>query len=139
MQHSSPLNTISHKNAPQQKRPKNLNLLSVKFPMSAVMSVGHRAAGILLFFSLPYFLYLLQLSLTNEAGFVMAREELQSPLVKLFGLIVIWSLAHHFLAGIRYFLLDLDIGIEKNQAQKSAVAVMIAGFLVFAGFAMLLF
>ena len=130
MQHTSQLSN---------KRPKNLNLLSIKFPMSAVMSVGHRAAGILLFLSLPYFLYLLQISLANEAGFALAKAELQGPVIKIFGLIVIWALAHHFFAGIRYFLLDLDIGIKKNQAQKTAVGVMVAGFVVFSVFFFALF
>lgn len=114
-----------------KKRPKNLNLLSVKFPMSAVMSVGHRAAGVLLFLSLPYFIYIFQLSLTNEAGFMQAKDLLQSPLVKIFCLITIWALAHHFIAGLRYFLLDIDIGIEKKWAQKTALFVMVAGFVVF--------
>ena len=121
------------------KRPKNLNLLTVKFPMSAILSVGHRAAGILLFLSLPYFLYLLQMSLSHEAGFAFAKAELRGPVIKLFGLLVIWALAHHFFAGIRYFLLDVDIGIDKNQAQKTAVLVMIAGFLVFGLFSLLFF
>jgi succinate dehydrogenase / fumarate reductase cytochrome b subunit len=114
-----------------KKRPKNLDLLSVKFPMSAVMSVGHRAAGILLFLSLPYFIYIFQLSLFNEEGFMQAKSELQGPLAKMFFLIAIWALAHHFLAGIRYLLLDVDIGIEKKWAQKTAVLVMVSGFIIF--------
>lgn len=115
----------------RKMRPKNLNLLSVRFPMSAIMSVGHRAAGILLFLSLPYFIYIFQLSLTDEAGFMQAKALLQSPLVKMFCLITIWALAHHFIAGLRYFLLDIDIGIEKKWAQKTAIFVMVAGFVVF--------
>jgi len=120
------------------QRPKNLNLLSVKFPLSAIMSVGHRAAGIFLFLALPYFLYFFQISLTNEAGFMRAQLEMQEPLVKIIGLIAIWALSHHFFAGIRYFLLDLDIGIEKSRAQKSALIVMILGFLTFVFFAFVL-
>lgn len=114
-----------------KKRPKNLNLLSVKFPMAAVMSVGHRAAGVLLFVALPYFIYIFQLSMTSESGFIQAKSALDGPIVKLFCLISIWALAHHFFAGIRYFLLDVDIGIEKQWAQKSAVLVMVLGFAVF--------
>jgi succinate dehydrogenase / fumarate reductase cytochrome b subunit len=113
------------------RRPKNLNFFTIKFPMSAIMSVGHRAAGILLFFSLPYYLYLLQLSLSDEAGFILAKELLQQPLDQFMGLMLSWALIHHFLAGIRYFFLDFDLGIKKNQAQNSAMGVMISGFLVF--------
>ncbi len=123
----------------KHQRPKNFNLLSIKFPLSAVMSVGHRAAGIFLFLALPYFLYFFQISLTNEDGFMRAQLEIQTPLVKIFGLISIWALAHHFFAGIRYFLLDLDIGIEKDRAHKSALMGIISGFLIFSIFAILLF
>ncbi len=114
-----------------KKRPKNLNLRSVKFPMSAIMSVGHRAAGLLLFLSLPYFIYLFQLSMANETEFMQIKAELQSPVIKLFFLIIIWAFAHHFFAGIRYFLLDVDIGIDKKWAQKTAALVMISGFIIF--------
>ena len=122
-----------------EKRPKNLNLLSVKFPMSAVMSVGHRAAGILLFLLLPYLLYLLQLSLNNQTDFLLVKEQLQSPMAKFFSLIIIWSLVHHFLAGIRYFLLDVDVGIEKHLAQKTAVFVMAGSFMIVILFALFFF
>ncbi len=122
-----------------EKRPKNLNLLSVKFPMSAVMSVGHRAAGILLFLLLPYLLYLLQLSLNNETDFLLVKEQLQSPMAKFFSLIIIWALVHHFLAGIRYFLLDVDVGIEKHLAQKTAVFVMAGSFMIVILFALFFF
>ena len=122
-----------------EKRPKNFNLLSVKFPMSAVMSVGHRAAGILLFLLLPYLLYLLQLSLNNETDFLLVKEQLQSPIAKFFSLIIIWSLVHHFLAGIRYFLLDIDVGIEKHLAQKTAVFVMAGSFMIVILFALFFF
>ena len=112
------------------QRPKNLNLLTVKFPMSAIMSVGHRASGILMFLSLPWLIYLFQLSLTNESGFELARQELSGPFGKILAVLLIWSLAHHFIAGIRYFLLDVDIGIDKKNAQRSALWVMIGGVVV---------
>ena len=122
-----------------KSRPKNLNLLSVRFPLSAIMSVGHRAAGMLLFLALPWFLYLLQLSLSGESGFLQVKNDLNSIWLKLIILVFIWALAHHFIAGIRYFLLDLDIGIERQTAQKSALLVMILGVLLTAIAAFFLF
>ncbi len=122
-----------------KNRPKNLNLLSVRFPLSAVMSVDHRASGILLFLALPYFLYLLQLSLSGENGFLQVKNNLNSTWLKMLMLVFIWALAHHFIAGIRYFLLDMDIGIERQTAQKSALLVMILGVLVTAIAAFFLF
>lgn len=118
----------------QPERPKNLDLTSIRFPVAAIMSVGHRASGILMFLATPYFLYLLQLSLTSESGFQLAIDALQGPVVKLIAFAFIWVLAHHILAGIRYFLLDLDIGIDKQIAQQTALAVIIGGVIAFAGF-----
>jgi succinate dehydrogenase / fumarate reductase cytochrome b subunit len=48
-----------------------------------------------------------------------------NPIVKLFILALIWSFLHHFCAGIRFLMLDLHKGIEKNQIQKSAVTVLV--------------
>ena len=120
-------------------RPKNLDLTSIKFPVAAIMSVGHRASGILLFLATPYFLYLLQLSLTSETGFHLALQALHGPVVKIIGIAFIWGLVHHMLAGIRYFLLDLDIGLDKHTAQRSALVVIVSGIIIFAGFALYLF
>jgi len=39
---------------------------------------------------------------------------------------MVWAIVHHFLAGIRYLLLDLDIAIEKASSNMSAWIVLIA-------------
>jgi succinate dehydrogenase / fumarate reductase cytochrome b subunit len=45
--------------------------------------------------------------------------------VKLILLGLMWSYLHHFCMGIRILLLDMHIGIEKEQAWASAVAVLV--------------
>ena len=42
---------------------------------------------------------------------------------------VAWAYAHHFFAGLRYLLLDVHVGIAKEPARKSAVAVLALGLL----------
>jgi succinate dehydrogenase / fumarate reductase cytochrome b subunit len=37
---------------------------------------------------------------------------------------LLWAFVHHFCAGIRFLLLDLHIGIEKDAARKSAGVVL---------------
>ena len=44
--------------------------------------------------------------------------------MKLICLGLIWGYLHHFCAGIRYLLLDLEIGVDKAAANRSAVSVM---------------
>jgi succinate dehydrogenase / fumarate reductase, cytochrome b subunit len=38
-------------------------------------------------------------------------------------LVLIWSLLHHLVAGIRYLILDLHIGLDLGSARASALAV----------------
>jgi succinate dehydrogenase / fumarate reductase, cytochrome b subunit len=37
----------------------------------------------------------------------------------------VWGYLHHFCAGVRYLLLDLHIGLEKQQSHNSAVSVIV--------------
>ena len=57
------------------------------------------------------------------------------PLVKLGMLGFIWSYCHHFCAGIRYLLLDLDIGIDLKTARLTSWIVIVAGLALTAFFA----
>ncbi len=42
---------------------------------------------------------------------------------KLLLVLLIWGFLHHLVAGIRYLLLDLHIGIDLKSARASAIAV----------------
>jgi succinate dehydrogenase / fumarate reductase cytochrome b subunit len=57
---------------------------------------------------------------------------MQQPVLQLFLLVAVWALVHHFLAGIRYLLLDFDIGIDKTGSNISAWAVLIIEVLIVA-------
>ncbi|MES9900113.1 MAG: succinate dehydrogenase, cytochrome b556 subunit [Sedimenticola sp.] len=107
-------------------RPVFLNLLQFRFPMAAIMSVGHRVAGVVMILAVPFAAYLLNLSLTGSDGFIEAKALLSGTFMKLVQFMVLWMLLHHLLAGIRYLLIDFDIGVEIDTARKSAVAVMVA-------------
>ena len=93
-------------------RPVFLNLIQIRLPMAGLMSIFHRLSGLLLFLFIPFVLYLLQLVLSGEAGYQQAAELLSNPLVMLgcFGLF--WGLSHHLLAGIRYLLMDIHVGVD---------------------------
>ncbi len=88
--------------------------------MTAVTSILHRLSGLILFFSVPVLIYTLQRSLLSEAGFNSLIDLLSLLTVKVIFLIVIWAILHHLLAGIRFLILDFDIGISKPVARMSA-------------------
>ncbi len=48
-------------------------------------------------------------------------------------ILLLWSLAHHFFAGIRFLLIDAEIGVEKSQARLGSWLVLLAeGLILFA-------
>ena len=91
------------------------------------MSIIHRATGVFMFLALPYLIHLLDLSLSGPAGYAEADAALHGFIGWIFVFLIMWSLVHHLLAGIRYLLIDVDYGVEKELAQKSALGVIIAG------------
>ncbi len=95
-------------------------------PVGAVTSIAHRLSGVLMFLSLPLAAFLLELSLKDEAGFREAAALLDAPAAKLLVLILSWALMHHLFAGIRFLLLDLEIGLEKAKARRMAWVASLA-------------
>jgi succinate dehydrogenase / fumarate reductase cytochrome b subunit len=112
---------------PTTPRPVHLNLLKIKLPIGGIMSIVHRATGVFMFFALPYLIYLLDLSLSGPAGYAAARDSVHGFLGMIFVFLLMWSIAHHLLAGIRYLLIDVDMGVEKEIARQSALGVVVAG------------
>jgi succinate dehydrogenase / fumarate reductase cytochrome b subunit len=111
-------------------KPVFLNLLQIKLPITGVASIAHRISGMLLSISLPIALYLLGLSLSNEAGFLRTLEIVQSLPFRLLALLTLWALLHHLLAGVRYLLIDLDIGVRRSPARASAFGVIVGGLVL---------
>lgn len=116
------------------KRPVFLNLIQVRFPAAAVQSILHRLSGVCMVLVLPYVIYLFGLSLESEQGFASVTSILTSIPVKLVSALLVWALVHHLFAGVRYLLIDLEIGIEREAARRSAWAVMVGAVAVAAGY-----
>lgn len=126
--------------AAKKQRPKYLSLPAILFeirlPLPGWVSILHRISGALLLFPFAaWLLYMLDLSLRSPEGFQGAQQYLGLPLVKLGLLVFVWAFCHHFCAGIRYLLLDLNKGIELRAARASSLAVLVVSLLLTAFFA----
>ncbi len=120
-------------------RPKYLSLTALLFeirlPLPGWVSILHRISGALLVFPFAaWLLFMLDASLASEQGFERTRAYLQLPLVKLGMLVFIWAFAHHFCAGIRFLLLDINRGIELRQARLSSLLVILTSLAMTAWF-----
>lgn len=103
-----------------QDRPVFLNLLQIRLPIAGIMSILHRASGLLLFLLTPGLLFMLERSLSSPQDFALVREWLGAPL-SLAGLfLLLWALSHHLLAGIRFLLLDIHVGVDRPYYRYSA-------------------
>ena len=129
--------------AKKQTRPKYLSLPAILFeirlPLPAWVSILHRVSGALLVFPfVAWLLYLLDVSLSSAGGFETVQGYLELPLVKLGMLLLVWAYCHHFCAGIRFLLLDLNKGIELRPARASSAAVLVVSLALTALFGALL-
>lgn len=107
-----------------KKRPKNLDLTTIRLPLPGKVSILHRVSGAGLFLFLPLLLWLFQSSLATPETYATVKSLAGFWLVKLVLAGLIWAFLHHFCAGIRFLLLDLHIGIAKEAAVRSSVVVL---------------
>ena len=109
----------------KSQRPVNLDLRTIKLPVTAYTSILHRISGVILFVSLAIMLYALDKSLDSEEGFGQVKACLTSPLAKL----VIWgilsALLYHLVAGVRHLIMDMGIG-ETLEGGKLGSKIIIA-------------
>ena len=110
----------------KKKRPVYLNLIQIRLPLPGLVSILHRVSGALLFLSAVWLLFMLDRSLSSEAGFESTKRYLSFPIVKLALLGLIWAYCHHFCAGIRYLFLDLDKGTDLAAARLTSWIVLAA-------------
>jgi succinate dehydrogenase / fumarate reductase cytochrome b subunit len=108
----------------KRKRPLWYNLNLFNLPVPAVVSILHRGSGALLFVLTFVLLYFLDRSLASPDAFEGVRQALSHPFMKLVQLGLLWALLHHLLAGIRYLLLDVHVGVDLASARASSYIVL---------------
>ncbi len=98
-------------------------ILQYKLPPPGLVSILHRISGAALFLALPFILWIFDLSLTSELSYARLAEFASHWLARLILLGLAWAFIHHLIAGLRFLMLDLDVGVDKPAARTSALAV----------------
>jgi succinate dehydrogenase / fumarate reductase cytochrome b subunit len=112
-------------------RPVYLNLIAIRQPLPAIVSILHRMTGALLFVvGIPVLLGFIQRSLASPDAFEAAMRPLTSPFGKLVLLGLVWSYVYHLLAGLRHLALDLHAGIRLAPARSSAAVLLVVSVLL---------
>jgi succinate dehydrogenase / fumarate reductase cytochrome b subunit len=110
----------------KDNRPVNLELTTIKFPITALASISHRVTGVLLFISSVLLVWALDASLASEESFNQLVKLLSSTGAKaaLWGFLVIFS--YHALAGIRHLIMDAGIGEDFKGGALGARILFVA-------------
>ena len=101
-------------------RPKYLNLIQIRLPLPALVSILHRASGAALFLVLPLLLVLFEMSLESPQTFARFKGVFGHWIIKIVLTGVAWAYLHHLCAGVRHLFLDLDYGTELAAARASS-------------------
>nr|WP_250132023.1 succinate dehydrogenase, cytochrome b556 subunit [Stutzerimonas nitrititolerans] len=113
------------KKAVKSQRPVNLDLRTIKLPITAYTSIIHRVSGVILFVGVAIMLLALDASLSSEEGFAEVKAYLSSPLVKLIVWGLLSALLYHLVAGIRHLIMDAGHG-ETLEGGKLGSKIVIA-------------
>ncbi len=97
----------------KKQRPVNLDLQTIRFPVTAIASILHRVSGVITFVAVGILLWLLGLSLSSQEGFAQAAAIMSGFIVKFIVWGILTALAYHIVGGLRHLLMDFGY-IEEN-------------------------
>lgn len=119
----------------KDNRPKNLDLITLRFPLPAITSILHRISGVFIFAAVAVLLWLLAESLSSEQGFSNVQQWLSLAPVKLVLWAIVAGLLYHLVAGIKHLFMDIGIGetLEGGQQGARLVVIVSAILIVAAG------
>jgi succinate dehydrogenase / fumarate reductase cytochrome b subunit len=109
-----------------------IEALQYRLPIAGVVSILHRGSGMLMFFLLPFVIWLFDKSVTSEisydtfaSAFVAGIGPVPGMLIKLVVLALIWAYLFHAIAGLRHLWMDMTHSVSKEQGKSSAVATLV--------------
>lgn len=101
----------------------------MRLPITAWVSIAHRASGVFLFAGMAVLIWALDASLAGPESFASLQECLSSPLMKLVLWAVVAGLIYHSLAGVKHLIADFGIG-ETMEGGVLGARVVIASSVV---------
>ena len=107
-------------------------IIKYRLPPAGIVSIMHRASGLLMFVLLPFVIWLFDKSVTSQAsfdGFARAFDVgiglVPAVLFKLVALALIWAYLHHLIAGLRHLWMDMShAAVSKEFGHMSAVVTL---------------
>ena len=112
---------------------KLLDALGYRLPLAGLVSILHRASGILMFALMPFIIWMFDTSLTSEITYSQFTSVFNGGVgfvpgvfFKLVALALIWAYLHHFIAGLRHLWMDATHAVTLQFGRQSAVFTLAA-------------
>jgi succinate dehydrogenase / fumarate reductase cytochrome b subunit len=115
---------------PLSPRPLSPHLGVYKFMYTMSLSIMHRITGVAATCGFLALVWWLMALATGPDAYARAMRYLGMPLAKLLLLGFAFSFVYHFCNGIRHLVWDTGHGLERAQARRSAVVVIVCTLLL---------
>ena len=110
-----------------KQRPVFLDVLKIRMPLPAVVSIGHRISGIVIALALPLLLYLLA-CITHPGIYLsyICQGLFANNWMKCLLWIIFSALAYHVLAGVKHLLSDFfHLGHTLAGAMRASLMMLV--------------
>ena len=121
------------------KRPefRNINafkdLPGYRWPLASLVSGMHRISGAIMFFLMPFIIWMFDSSVSSEISFAKFKAAFNIGMLglpgfiwKLVALALIWAYLQHFIAGLRHLWMDTHHDATTKEFGRSSAAFTLA-------------
>ena len=108
----------------KKQRPVNLQLNTISFPPTAIVSILHRVTGVAMFVALVFVIWAWAQSVSSAEGFAMVQDVMGGVIGKIITIGTVSALTYHILGGIRHMIMDMGHWEELESGNASAKATI---------------
>jgi len=123
-----------------------VDALGYSLPTAGLVSILHRASGLVMFVLMPFIIWMFDTSLTSEITFSQFTAVfgagvgfLPGWFFKLIALALIWAFLHHLVAGVRHLWMDATHAVTREFGHRSAQVTLVVSLLLTAALGLKLF
>ena len=108
-----------------------IDALGYRLPLAGIVSILHRASGLVMFVLLPFIIWMFDTSVTSEITYSQFTSAFTAGIgfvpgwfMKLVALALVWSYLHHLIAGLRHLWMDATHAVTLEFGRQSAVVTL---------------
>lgn len=106
----------------KKQRPVNLQLNTISFPPTAIVSILHRISGVGMFVGMVFVIWAWATALQSSEDFAMVQGIMEGVIGKIIAIGTVSLLIFHIVVGIRHVIMDMGYWEELESGNASAKA-----------------